>query len=143
MGGVGLQQLFISVFICIALRFHQKVRTIENSRSASWLPLLRTEYFALLCITIRNIYRIIEFSEGYDGSIAKAEAAFYVLDAAPMVIATFLFNVFHPGRTLVGPDSEFPKKNKKNRKGKGSGSFRMLRKSEADDSGDPSQALTA
>jgi hypothetical protein len=33
----------------------------------------------------------------------------YCLDALPMLFAIFLLNIWHPGRCLVGPDSEFPK----------------------------------
>ena len=33
----------------------------------------------------------------------------YVLDALPMALALFVMVVCHPGRTLVGPESEFPK----------------------------------
>ena len=33
----------------------------------------------------------------------------YVLDALPMALALFAMAICHPGRSLVGPDSEFPK----------------------------------
>ena len=33
----------------------------------------------------------------------------YVLDALPMALALFVMAICHPGRSLVGPDSEFPK----------------------------------
>lgn len=83
-----------------------------------WRPLLYTEYAGCFLITLRIIYRLIEYSKGPDSPLAKAEAAFYVLDGVPMVVAMALFNYFHPGRYLVGPDSEFPKKEKKKKKKK-------------------------
>jgi hypothetical protein len=45
------------------------------------------------------------------------EAPFYCLEATPMFLALLLWNVYHPGRILVGPDSEFPKKEKKSKRG--------------------------
>jgi hypothetical protein len=45
------------------------------------------------------------------------EAPFYTLEALPMFAALLLWNIFHPGQVLVGPDSEFPKKVKKSKKG--------------------------
>lgn len=140
MGGVGLQELFILCFTCLALRFHSDMKKIEaegvnNRRVSSWRPLMLVEYVGLAFISARNIYRLIEFSQGWGSPVAKAEAAFYVLDAAPMLLATFLFNVFHPGRTLVGPDSEFPKKKKgkKEKKECGSEENRMWHRADSED----------
>jgi hypothetical protein len=39
-----------------------------------------------------------------------------------MLFCLVLFNVFHPGLTLVGPESEFPKKEKKRKEKKRKGS---------------------
>lgn len=120
MGGVGIQELFILIFLGLAIRFHLKMNKLAaaDPGTRAWRPLLYTEYAGCFLITLRIIYRLIEYSKGYDSAIAKAEAAFYVLDGFPMVIAMALFNVFHPGRYLVGPDSEFPKKEKKKKEKK-------------------------
>lgn len=37
------------------------------------------------------------------------EAPLYVLEALPMFIACVIMNIWHPGRYLVGPESEFPR----------------------------------
>lgn len=71
----------------------------------------------------RIIFRFAEFSLGFNSSITNHEAFFYCFDALPMFTAIFLFNVFHPGRVLIGSESEFEKKSrqqkgeKKGRKG--------------------------
>jgi len=67
---------------------------------------------ALGLITIRIIYRLIEFSDGYDTVITRHEAFFYCLDGVPMFLAFSLFNIYHPGKVLVGPESNFPKRTK-------------------------------
>lgn len=40
----------------------------------------------------------------------------YVLDALPMCLALLVLAVGHPGRTLIGPDSEFPHLTRKEKK---------------------------
>jgi hypothetical protein len=35
----------------------------------------------------------------------------YVFDEMPMFFALAVFNIYHPGRVLVGPESEYPKRN--------------------------------
>ena len=53
------------------------------------------------------MFRLVEFSSGINGPIPKNESYFYALEATPMVLAIGTFAVIHPGRTLIGPESEF------------------------------------
>jgi hypothetical protein len=55
----------------------------------------------------------LEFSSGVDGPLPTHEWFYYVFDATVMFFANLIFAIWHPGRYLVGPDSEFPKKEKK------------------------------
>lgn len=121
MGGIGLQELFILIFTGLAIRFQKRMRLVEitNPPPTPWRPLLYTVYAGLILITIRIIYRLVEYSSGFDSPIATNEPALLALDPTPMSIAILLFGIFHPGRFLVGPDSEFPKKEKKKKRGKG------------------------
>ena len=81
-----------------------------------WYPLVH--FILLTCDPIPNsspqiriIYRLVEFSHGTKSNdpIRNHEVYMYVLDALPMALALFVMVVCHPGRTLVGPESEFPK----------------------------------
>ncbi|KAK2809823.1 hypothetical protein FQN50_003463 [Emmonsiellopsis sp. PD_5] len=125
MGGIALQQLFIILFFILAGRFQHQMNHLELHHTTPthhpWRPLLYALYTTLLLITMRIIFRLVEYSGGLESKIATSEAAFYVLDAAPMLIALVLLNVVHPGLVLVGEGSEFPKKEKKGKKGKGKG----------------------
>ena len=56
---------------------------------------------------IRIIYRLVEFSDGFDTTLTRHEAFFYCLDSVPMFFGFGLFNIYHPGRVLVGPGSSF------------------------------------
>ncbi|KAJ7735968.1 RTA1 domain-containing protein [Mycena metata] len=107
-GGIGLQELFILGFIGLVIRFHYKMRRLEGS--TEWKRPLYTIYATLGLITIRIIYRLVEYSGGVYTPITSHEAPFYCLDALPMLTALLLWNIFHPGPVLVGPESEFPKK---------------------------------
>ena len=68
----------------------------------------------LVIVQIRIIFRIVEFSAGVGSSlsqnISNNEAYMYCFDALPMVLALMTFHLWHPGKVLAGPESEFPKR---------------------------------
>ncbi|KAJ7186543.1 RTA1 domain-containing protein [Mycena filopes] len=112
MGGIGLQQFFVLGFAALVVRFHYKMNRIVGGPQ-TWRRPLAVMYASLTLITIRIVFRLIEFSSGVFSPITMHEAPFYCLEALPMFTALLLWNVFHPGQVLVGPESEFPKKQKK------------------------------
>jgi len=65
---------------------------------------------------IRIVFRLIEYSPAGNSSIPNHEAYFYCLDALPMAIVVYLVNLIHPGPILVGPEAEFPRKSRKQKK---------------------------
>ena len=123
MGGIGLQEFCILIFTSIAIKFSLIMRRQERELASSrhqildgkpnnWRVLLYVLYASLTLITIRIIFRMVEFASGIDPSknpIPYHEAYFMALDALPMFIAIALMNVVHPGRVLQGEGSEFPK----------------------------------
>jgi hypothetical protein len=135
MGGIGLQECFVLLFIAVVTRFHYKMLrpdiastvTDIGHKTASSYPLDSAEsqvtrpapgawkravypmYASLALITLRIVFRLVEFSSGVISPITQTEVPFYVLEALPMFVALALWNVWHPGQVLVGPDSEFPK----------------------------------
>ena len=109
MGGIGFQQLCIFAFLALAIRFHGKLRVQDHSYERSrGLLLLYVEYAVVGLITVRIIFRLIEYSGGLDSSISKHEAYAYVFDSTLMLIALVLFNVLHPGRLMPGKESNLP-----------------------------------
>ena len=130
--GIGLQEGFILLFCVLAVNFHRRMNHVENVRETNWRPQLYVEYAVLMLITvstptqshrslkprssletddiyqIRVIYRLSEYANGTDGYAPTHEWLFYVFDAAPMLSALTTLNAFHPGRFLVGSESEFP-----------------------------------
>lgn len=55
-----------------------------------------------------SIYRIVEFSQGYNGYLISHEIYLYIFEAVPMVPPLVLFNIWHPGKVdkVVGTDVE-------------------------------------
>lgn len=82
---------------------------------------VRIDSEVLMQYQIRIIYRLAEFADADSAGnspLSKHEAPFYCLECVPMFIAMVIWNVWHPGRYIVGEDSEFPKKVKLSRKDK-------------------------
>jgi hypothetical protein len=46
---------------------------------------------------------------GIHNTLDNNEWYMYVFDEAPMFLALVVFHVYHPGRVLIGPESEYPK----------------------------------
>jgi len=110
MGGIGLQEIFIICFSVLAYRFHRKLTRegATNGTGNSPWALLYTIYAVLTLITIRIVFRLIEYASGFKSQIPKHEAYMYVFDSLPMLVALVLFNVFHPGSVMPGKASDFP-----------------------------------
>lgn len=58
---------------------------------------------------IRIVFRLLEYSQGFWSYIPTHEWLFYAFDAVPVLIAMTLFLLIHPGRILIGEESEFSK----------------------------------
>ncbi|KAM5440968.1 hypothetical protein MferCBS31731_004107 [Microsporum ferrugineum] len=115
MGGIGIQEFFIILFLILAIQFHYQMLHLERTGRLSdikrkWRPLLYSLYTSLLFITVRIIYRLVEFSSGHTASnpIPHHEWYMYVFDAVPMLAAIGVWNIVHPGKILRGPDAKMP-----------------------------------
>lgn len=64
-----------------------------------------------LCLQVRVIFRLIEFGPGLNSynAMLTNELFPFMLDALPMLLAFVALNIMHPGYILKGPDGEFPK----------------------------------
>ncbi|RSM01732.1 hypothetical protein CDV31_011205 [Fusarium ambrosium] len=116
MGGIGLQEFFIVLFVGLCIRFQAKMHKLKGPGgfkdfiTSSWGMLITALYFSLAMISIRIIYRLIEFSGGMgeDNALVTHEVYFYLLEAVPMFLALLVFNFVHPGRIMTGPHSDMP-----------------------------------
>jgi len=136
MGGIGLQQCFIVMFIGIAVKFQLELKNLglqgklDVTSKKGWEKLLWAIYAGLVFITvsllprgcrrseetdhilqIRIIYRLIEFSAGHDqdkNPLPYKEIYLYILEVIPMFSAIGVFIVVHPGNILKEPDAKMP-----------------------------------
>ncbi|KAG8752950.1 hypothetical protein FRC14_006574 [Serendipita sp. 396] len=113
LGGLVLQIVAFCIFLIIAILFHLKTRRLMNEKrdekdgekARSLRPLFIAFYASGFFVTGRSVFRAIEFgvidfqtrSRGY---LYDNEWPFYVLDAAPILFATILFNFVHPASFL-------------------------------------------
>lgn len=58
----------------------------------------------------RTIFRMVEFSQSFTGTISQYEAYFYCLEALPILCAVVLFNIWHPGRLIDGSHLKYQEK---------------------------------
>ncbi|KAI1011154.1 hypothetical protein LB504_002458 [Fusarium proliferatum] len=118
MAGVGLQLAVILIFIGITVYFYFKLRQLEGRSMGRMKWLILTMLTVLILIVIRIVYRLIEFGPGVNehNQLLIHEEYPLGLDATPILIALVLLNIMHPGFVLRGPDSEFPKLSRKEKK---------------------------
>jgi hypothetical protein len=64
-------------------------------------------YVSATIVTIRCIYRLVEYIEGWESSIYQNEVYFWIFEATIMFVNTALLNLFHPGKRLPRSNSVF------------------------------------
>ncbi|KAH8687354.1 RTA1 like protein-domain-containing protein [Tricladium varicosporioides] len=110
--GLALQEFFIFVFVFLVFSFQRRLKHEagpEARRKAK--KLLITMYLSLALISIRILYRLLEFASSFTSKLTQElwyhEVWQYCFDALPMFLALVLFNVIHPGTLIPGDKSKF------------------------------------
>ncbi|KAH7338430.1 RTA1 like protein-domain-containing protein, partial [Rhizoctonia solani] len=122
LGGIVIQLVAVVLYTILAIEFvvrfglDRAARSVaigEQRKHAGWMGVPRSIVWMLvglaiatLFIIIRSIYRTIELTDGWNGTIISTEKWFNWFDGAPIVVAMFTFNVFHPGCLLRNLESE-------------------------------------
>ncbi|KAJ3049588.1 hypothetical protein HK097_009441 [Rhizophlyctis rosea] len=103
--GLALQVIFFAGFVVLSFIFERRA-TAAGYNKGGWKKLLYALYFASICVLIRSVFRVVEFSGGFKSEIAKDEKLLYTLDFMMMVLAVSIWLVVHPGPALAGPDAD-------------------------------------
>lgn len=111
-----MQEGFIILFLCLVVKFHRDQLQAERAgrlaadKITGWRWMTWALYTCMLAITIRIIYRLVEFSAGlgHSNPLPKNEPLLYVLESTPMFLAILVWNSFHPGRYIHGGDAKMP-----------------------------------
>lgn len=116
MGGIGMQEGFIVLFLSLVVKFHrdqlhaERAGRLAADKIDGWRWMLWALYTCMLAITVRIVYRLVEFSAGLGISnpLPKNEPLLYILESTPMFLAILVWNIFHPSRYMYGDDAKLP-----------------------------------
>ncbi len=101
-----MQACLFMLFVLLAIVFQRRA-----SRSGVLKQNIRTVlivmYVSSTIVTIRCIYRVIEFFLGYTGYVYTHEPFFWVFEASIMFVNTAMLNIWHPGRYLPQSNKVF------------------------------------
>jgi hypothetical protein len=103
---LALQAALFGAFGLLAAQFHVRA-TKAGVLTKKLETVLYVLYVSASIVTIRCIYRLVEYIMGWDSEIYKNEAYFWVFEASIMLINTVLLNIWHPGKRLPHSNSCF------------------------------------
>ncbi|KAI0735122.1 RTA1 like protein [Earliella scabrosa] len=114
LGGLIVQIISMSIFCCFMAEYawrryndrpFRKVAFDENAEQGIFdrhmKLLIAGICLSTMVIYIRCVYRVIEFADGFSGSIAHNEVLFNVFDGAMVTLGFYILNFMHPGRLLL------------------------------------------
>ncbi|KAI1750805.1 hypothetical protein F4782DRAFT_532090 [Xylaria castorea] len=107
--GLAIQLVALVIFVIHATLFAIALRTRQHGLDPRFSHIYTSTLFrvsivaftvATVLVILRTAYRILQVAEGFQSSIAQAEALFLVLDGGAMQIAITLLLAFFPARAL-------------------------------------------
>jgi len=98
--GLGLQVLIFAGFMWCCVLFHRKfslhLRNTGQTVDVPWESVLWMLYGTSVLISIRNIFRLVEFIAGHDGYLNSNEWPVYVFDGVLMLLVMTSFYIWYP-----------------------------------------------
>ncbi|KAI4679606.1 uncharacterized protein J4E84_008127 [Alternaria hordeiaustralica] len=98
--GLGLQVLIFAGFMWCCVLFHRKfslhLRNTGQTVDVPWESVLWMLYGTSVLISIRNIFRLVEFIAGHDGYLNSNEWPVYVFDGVLMLLVMISFYIWYP-----------------------------------------------
>ena len=83
-------RLYVRLCCCCSLGDFQSSRAPATARRC--ISCVAATSFSTACIIIRNFYRAVQLSQGWEGYLVTHEVCFDVLDGRLMVLAALVFN---------------------------------------------------
>jgi hypothetical protein len=115
-GGLVIQLIFFGVFFLALIVFDVRCRRqslskrivpYDGNTKLHWHSVVVALYIASTLISIRCVFRVVEFATGFDGYLQSHEVYFYVFDALLMATTMIIFNIVVPGWALKIGRREF------------------------------------
>lgn len=106
--GFVIQIISFGCFLAIVILTWKKLRRNYTPVSGfhNWDTFIKALYAVITLFFVRNIFRLIEYAQGWGGYIFNHSIFVYFFDASIMVIALSIFSVFHPGFIIRKYDLE-------------------------------------
>lgn len=101
-----LQAALFGAFGLLAAQFHRRADK-AGVLKAELRVVLYVMYVSAAIVTIRCIYRLVEYFSGWDSQVYRNEVWFWVFEVVVMLANTVLLNVWHPGKRLPHSNSVF------------------------------------
>ena len=101
LAGIAAQLFFQSVFGVLSLYLYRHSPDLQMRHRLRWTWLCVA--LTLILVSMRNIYRIVEFSGGQYSAIDKTGAPYFVLDTLLMAIVGAVFVLLDLGREEIMP----------------------------------------
>ncbi|KAL4975929.1 RTA1 like protein-domain-containing protein [Aspergillus desertorum] len=99
-GGLFVQIIFFGFFVICSFIFQRRISSkstaLGNASTTPWLKHFYALYGSSILILIRSIFRVVEYLQGWDGSLLRNEAFIYVFDALLMWLVLVIFVIIHP-----------------------------------------------
>jgi hypothetical protein len=103
--GLFAQLAFFSLFIALLVYVQSSPRFgFREGKLRRLRPVFVCLYASTLLLQLRNIFRVIEFEQGFEGELATQENMLYIFDFAPIYACFLLFTFMHFGFWL-GPNA--------------------------------------
>ncbi|XPS67888.1 hypothetical protein M3J09_000182 [Ascochyta lentis] len=106
MASLCLQAALFVAFGILAALFHCKALRAGVLKK-EFKIVLYVMYASATILTIRCIYRLVEYVLGWESSIYQDEVYFWIFEAVIMFVNTALLNTLHPGKRLPRSNGTF------------------------------------
>lgn len=95
LAGLAFQVFSFLIFIVLLAIFLYRARKVST---AALMPFTMALCAATFLVYLRTCFRLAETAEGLQRNLSTHEAYFGCLEFAPIVVAVFIFNIWHPGK---------------------------------------------
>lgn len=114
LGGIVFQFASIVVYMLLTSEFliryylnkpfrhhEEKFSKAPSTIDSKTIQMIFAVCFGSLCMFIRGVYRTIELTGGWTGSVISNQSLFIGFDATMILLTLLILNIFHPSRLLT------------------------------------------
>ena len=97
-GGFALQIVSFCCFVTLTFVSQRRLKTVNFPQGFhTWKSYITALYVIIVLFFIRNIFRLVEYAQGWNGYIFRHAAFAYVFDSTTMLLVCLILLVVHPG----------------------------------------------